>query len=192
MECRFALRLTILAALVMLCSACSRSAEAPAPDPTAATPSARVAAASTDAPADSAANDVRMIVDGVPWIADREFVCMVDPPGLGRQVIVAASLGPKDRNEQAFNLNLSGIDGPGTIELDASGLGDLSVVHTIQLANLDAERALNGGAMGFDVRIEVLALASDPARVEARFAGTLNSTRGTPLAITDGYLRCRE
>lgn len=140
------------------------------------------------AQASAAGNVVRMRVDGVEWAADREFFCAVNPPGLDRGVIVAASRGPKDASEQTFNLNLSGIDGPGTLRLDNAA----SATHAIQLANLDAARFLNGGAMGFDVTVELLAVSANPVHVEARFAGTLGSSAGTPLRIDDGYLRCSE
>lgn len=133
-------------------------------------------------------NLVRMRVDGVEWAADRGIFCAIDPPGLGPVLIVSGSRGPKDADEQAFNLNLSGVTGPGTVRL----AGGASPTHAIQLANLDAQRFLNGGAMGFDVTVEVLALSREPAQVELRFAGTLNSSAGAPLRIEDGHVRCSE
>lgn len=140
------------------------------------------------AAAEDAANLIRMRVDGVEWSADRDIFCTVAPPALGDVLIVSGSRGPKDANEQAFNLNLSGVAGPGTVKLTGGG----STTHVIQLANLDAQRFLNGGAMGFDVTVEVVSLARDPARVELRFAGTLQSSAGEPLRIEDGHVRCSE
>ena len=177
------LPLTLPFALLLgACDAAERGADATA---TAATPASAAAAA---APPAETGNVVRMRVDGVDWQADREFFCAVHPPGMDRAVLVSASLGPKGANEQTFNLNLSGIDGPGRVHLQSSA----SWVHTIQLANLDAARFLNGGAMGFDIEVELLAVSAEPVRVEARFAGQLMSSAGQALRIEDGYLRCSE
>lgn len=173
------LRVAGLAAACLL-AACAQ--ESPPPPPGA------VATAAVAAPAGSAGNLVRLRVDGVEWAADREIFCAVDPPGLGQVLIVSGSRGPKDANEQTFNLNLSGVTGPGTVRL----AGGASTTHAIQLANLDADRYLNGGALGFDVTVEVVALSREPAQVELRFAGTLNSSAGAPLRIEDGHVRCSE
>jgi hypothetical protein len=172
----------VSAAPFLLLAACG-----PATPP--ATPASDAAGSPAAAPAvDAAANLVRMRVDGVEWSADRDIFCTLAPPALGDVLIVSGSRGPKDADEQAFNLNLTGVAGPGTIHLAGGG----STTHAIQLANLDAQRYLNGGAMGFDVTVEVVSLARDPARVELRFAGTLNSSAGTPLRIEDGHVRCSE
>lgn len=170
---------------LLLLAACGSSAP---PTP----PAGSTGASSTAAPVapaiDPAGNTIRLRVDGVEWSADREIFCAIAPPALGGGLIVAGSRGPKDANEQTFNLNLSGVEGPGTLKLAGGG----SAVHAIQLANLDAQRYLDGGAMGFDITVEVLAFSRDPAAVELRFAGTLGSSAGTPLRIEDGHVRCRE
>ena len=116
-------------ALALLLAACDAPPDAAAPTaaPHSATP-----------PVAAEANVVRLRVDGVEWSADRDIFCAVNPPGLARGVIIAGSRGPKDANEQTFNLNLSGVDGPGTLRLENSA----SVTHAIQLANLDAARFL--------------------------------------------------
>lgn len=170
------------AAPLLLLAACG-STTPPTPPATsaAATPAAAPAVAASG-------QQIRMKVDGVEWSADREIFCTVAPPALGGVLIVSGSRGPKDANEQTFNLNLSGVEGPGTLKLAGGG----STTHAIQLANLDAERYLNGGAMGFDVTVEVVSLVRDPAQVELRFAGTLNSSAGKPLRIEDGHARCGE
>jgi hypothetical protein len=159
------------------------AADRPAPDPPHASPPI-----ASEVPPTAGGDVVRLRVDGIEWSADRDFFCAVNPPGLDRGVIVSASRGPKDANEQTFNLNLSGIEGPGTLRLESSA----SLTHTIQLANLDGERFLNGGAMGFDVTVELLAVSSEPAHVEARFSGTLGSSAGRALRIEDGFVRCTE
>jgi hypothetical protein len=171
----------VSAAPFLLLAACG-----PATPP--ATPASNAGGSVPAAAAEEAANLIRMRVDGVEWSADRDIFCTVAPPALGDVLIVSGSRGPKDASEQAFNLNLTGVAGPGTIKLAGGG----STTHAIQLANLDAQRYLNGGAMGFDVTVEVVSLARDPARVELRFAGTLNSSAGKPLRIEDGHVRCSE
>lgn len=160
--------------------------QAPADVPPA-TP-AQAATATTTQPPEPAGNFIRMRVDGVEWAADREIVCMVDPPGMGTLLIVSGSKGPKNANEQTFNLNLTGVRAPGRIQLAGGG----STTHVIQLANLDERRFLNGGAMGFDVTVDVVAISAAPAMVEARFSGTLGSSAGAPLVIEDGHVRCTE
>lgn len=176
------LRLPIGVATLCLLAACGGAPPAPPDRGAPGVSSAPVAAAAP------AGDVVRMTVDGAEWSADRDIFCAVAPPGLGEVVIVSGSRGPKDANEQAFNLNLSGVSGPGTVRLS----GGATTTQAIQLANLDAQRYLNGGALGFDVTVEVLALSREPARVELRFAGTLNSSAGAPLRIDDGFVRCSE
>jgi hypothetical protein len=183
------------AATLILLAGCEPAATGAAPAGPAATDAVSAPpAAPAPAPATATASDggtgnlIRMRVDGVEWAADREIFCMVDPPGMGPVVIVSGSRGPKDANEQTFNLNLTGVTAPGPLQLKGGG----SVTHVIQLANLDAERYLNGGAFGFDVNLDVVALSRSPAHIEARFNGTLNSSAGAPLRIEDGHVRCTE
>jgi hypothetical protein len=177
----------IIPALVAcLLAACGQST--PDAAPAAPTRAETPAAAATTQPPATAGNLIRMRVDGVEWAADREIVCMVDPPGMGTLLIVSGSKGPKDANEQTFNLNLTGVSAPGRIQLAGGG----STTHVIQLANLDERRFLNGGAMGFDVTVDVVAISAAPAMVEARFSGTLGSSAGAPLVIEDGHVRCTE
>lgn len=170
------------AALCLLLAACGPATPPATPASEAGGPTPATAAV------DAAGNLVRMRVDGVEWSADRDIFCTIAPPALGDVLIVSGSRGPKDANEQAFNLNLTGVAGPGKVRLAGGG----STTHVIQLANLDAQRFLNGGAMGFDVTVEVVSFARDPARIELRFAGTLQSSAGKPLRIEDGHVRCSE
>jgi hypothetical protein len=105
--------------------------------------------------------------------------------GRPRLLLRRESARPRPRRDR---FGISGIEGPGTLRLESSA----SLTHTIQLANLDGERFLNGGAMGFDVTVELLAVSSEPAHVEARFSGTLGSSAGRALRIEDGFVRCTE
>jgi hypothetical protein len=140
------------------------------------------------APPASGGQFIRMHVDGVEWMADREIFCANAPAGINPMLVVSGSFGPKDANEQVFNLNLSNVQGPGTLHLVGGG----SLTHVIQLANLDQSRYLNGGAMGFDVKVEIIEFTRDPTHIELRFDGTLNSSAGTPLRIEHGHVRCSE
>lgn len=178
-------RITLALAACLLV-ACGQST--PEAAPTAPTRAATAETAAIPQPPEATGNFIRMRVDGVEWAADREIVCMVDPPGMGTLLIVSGSKGPKDADEQAFNLNLTGVSAPGRIQITGSG----STTHVIQLANLDASRFLNGGAMGFDVTVDVVAIRTAPAMVELRFSGTLGSSAGTPVRIEDGHVRCAE
>ncbi len=161
--------------------------------PSAGDRAARGAAAAAQSPPEGAVANgggqfVRMMVDGVEWAADREIFCTQAPAGMAPMLIVSGSHGPKDANGQVFNLNLGNVHGPGTLRPVGGG----SVAHVIQLANLDERRYLNGGAMGFDVKVEVIDFARDPTRVELRFEGTLNGSAGTHLGIEEGHVRCSE
>lgn len=160
---------------------------APAGEPVAAAADSK-AIPPPEAPSASGGQFIRMQVDGVEWAADREIFCANAPAGMDPMLIVSGSFGPKDASEQVFNLNLSDVKGPGTLHLTGGG----SLTHVIQLANLDESRYLNGGAMGFDVKVEIIEFTRDPTHVELRFDGTLNSSAGTPLRIKNGHVRCSE
>jgi hypothetical protein len=90
--------------LVASIAACGPAPQGSAPAATSGTtPAAPTALASES-------NRLRMQIDGVEWRADRDFFGAIHPPGMNRAVLMAGSLGPKDANEQTFNLNLFGID----------------------------------------------------------------------------------
>jgi hypothetical protein len=151
-------------------------------------PTATATATATAAATASQGNTLRLKVDGIDWIAERDIFCAVHPPGYDRAIVVAGARGAKDASEQSFNLNLYGVDTPGARHLESANAG----ASAIQLANLDATRYLNGGVLGFDVRVELLQMGKNPGVVEARFEGTLDSSSGARLRITDGYVLCHE
>lgn len=175
-----ALRPLALAALLTL-SACHESAP-----PTAAAPAPRPAVAPAEVPA---GNELRMRIDGVDWVADHDIFGAVHPPGYDRAVLIAGSFGPKDANEQAFNMMLNGVDGPGTVHATR---GDARR-HVVQMANLTPQRFLAGGLLlDHDVTVELLHLQADPVRIEARFSGTLQANDETVMTIEDGRFRYSE
>ena len=135
-----------------------------------------------------AANTLEMRIDGTPWRADHDIFGAFHPLGYDRALIVGGSLGPKDANEQAFTLNLYGIDGPGRYAFrngNAAG-------HVVQIANLSSERYLAGSILGFDFTIDVSVASKLPTVIEATFSGTLESNDGATLTISDGQFSYRE
>ena len=157
-------------------------------------PPASSALAPTDASADtrapsSRANRLRMRVDGIEWSADRDLFGAVHPPGMDSAVLMAGSLGPKDANEQSFNLNLFGIDAPGHYVVEhgnASG-------SVMQLANVSPERYLIGGLM-FEYRFEVelITMQANPVAIEARFKGVRQANDDHRVTNSDGEFVYRE
>ncbi|MBL8296877.1 MAG: hypothetical protein JNN30_00900 [Rhodanobacteraceae bacterium] len=158
-------------------------------------PPAAVATAATSAPAAAAtphtANQLRMTLDGKVWQADRELFGAWHPPGTDRAVLMAGSLGPKDRHEQAFNLNLFGVSGPGRYVASGSTLSLKGLTSSaIQLANLSEQRYLVGGPFGYEVEVELLQAGSGV--IEAKFHGRMSASDGTVLDLKDGYFLYRE
>lgn len=180
-----------LAGACLLLTACT--APSP-PTPTAAAATRAPAPATAPAPAPPApaqGNQLRLVLDGKPWQADREFFGAFHPPGMDRAVLMAGSLGPKDRHEQMFNLNLFGVSGPGRYTasgntLSLKGIGS----SAIQLANLSEQRYLIGGPLGYTVDVELLQAGS--GTIEARFNGRMTANDGQELSVSDGYFFYRE
>lgn len=175
----------VLALAALILTACGDAAPpvaAVATSPAAPPPAAAPAAGTLQA---------RMNLDGKPWQADRDHFTAFHPPGLNQAVLMAASRGPKDRHEQTFNLNLAGVNGPGSY----TAKGDtMSVQGTLgsafQLANLSDSRYLIGGPLGFDIQVQLLQAGAGV--VEARFHGTATASDGSTVKIEDGYFLARE
>lgn len=172
--------------LVLLCTILLGACDGPT------SPTTTVPAASAAAPlSPRTANQLRLTLDGQVWQADREFFGAWHPPGMERAVLMAGSLGPKDSREQAFNLNLFGVSGPGRYVANGSTLSPGGLrSSTIQLANLSEQRYLIGGPFGYDVEIDLLQAGA--GIIEARFHGRVNASDGTVLTLTDGYFLYRE
>lgn len=133
-------------------------------------------------------NSIALRIDGREWRADRAIDVIVDPPGFDRMLMVSGSFGPKDRNEQAFNLNLAGVDGPGRYAIH----GGNAVGSAVQLANLDGTRYLIGGSLGADVVVDISRFERAPIVVEGTFSGTMVANDGNALRIEDGRFSFRE
>lgn len=134
-------------------------------------------------------NLLEMTLDGKPWKADREFFAAIDPPGFASTLLIAGSFGPKDANEQAFNLNIARFAGPGRYVVRSS---EAAVGNAVQLGNLSRERFLVGGVFGFEVTVEVTVAQKDPIRIEATFTGTLTANDGAKLVVDGGRFRYSE
>lgn len=152
------------------------------PAPVAGSPAAPMATAERAAGVEQPAGALRMIIDGREWNADSALFAAVHPPGYDRAVLIGGSLGPKDRNEQAFNLNLYGVDAPGLFHAVSGGAG----ASVAQLSNPAPGLYLAGGVLGYDLQVEVVDVATDPDRIEVRFSGTLTGNDGAHLQIRDG------
>ncbi|MCQ4163808.1 hypothetical protein [Tahibacter harae] len=188
-------RITALACTVVL-AGCQPAPPATAgggassPDTAASAAPAAAQPASTAKTAASS-SQLRLTLDGKPWRADREFFGAYHPPGLDRAVLMAASFGPKDKNEQVFNLNLTGVGGPGRYVASGNTLSLKGITSSaIQLANLSEQRYLVGGPLGYEIEIELLQAGADV--IEARFSGTMNASDGGTLRVSDGYFLWRE
>lgn len=173
----------------LLLSACNAQT-APAVPPAGTAPAAR-AATTAPATAKAAGNQLSLKLDGQSWQADREFFCAFHPPGYDRAVLMAGSYGPKDKNEQAFNLNLFGAGGPGRYTASGNTLSLKGISSSaIQLANRDAKNYLIGGPFGYTVDVELLQAGAGV--VEARFHGEMTGSDGSALKLSEGYFFCRE
>ncbi len=131
-------------------------------------------------------NVLRFKMNGTAWSADSSFLGIFHPPGYNKAILIGGSKGPKDKDEQVFNLNLYNADGPGTYHI-RSGNTDLSVV---QLANLSPENFLYGSTLGFDLKVVVTKASA--TGIEATFEGTLSGNASDVLTITEGTFSYHE
>jgi hypothetical protein len=103
-------------------------------------------------------------------------------------VIISGSRGPKDASEQAFTLTLHGIDTPGRHRVHS---GDVTS-GVVQLAGLSEQRFLIGGALGYDLQVELTMAQQNPVRIEATFEGTLVANDGGTVTFRNGRFTYRE
>jgi len=130
----------------------------------------------------SSGNFLTMKINGKEWKADSEIFAAFHPEGYNNAILIAGSKGPKDKNEQAFNLNLYKTTGPGIFQF-ANGNAENSV---IQLANLSEEHFMYGSMMGFTVKVNVTKASKNPTIVEATFEGELTGNASDKIVITEG------
>ena len=130
----------------------------------------------------SSANYLRMKINGQDWIADHELTGIVYPKGYNQAILIGGTRGPKDKHEQAFNINLYNVKGPGTFTFE-SGNKDNNVV---QMGNLSEEHYLYGNVLGFRMRVTITKATKNPVELEATFEGELAGNAGDTLKVTEG------
>ena len=130
----------------------------------------------------AAGNYLSMKINGVEWKADHNIFGAFHPKGYNKVIMISGSKGPKDKNEQPFNLNIYNTDGPGVYQFK-DGNPDLSVA---QLANMSPENYLYGSMLGFNMKVNVTKASSNPDEIEASFEGELSGNAGIVLKITEG------
>lgn len=166
----------ITAAITIALGACDR-ASSPAASAPAASP-----------PAVTNGNHLSMRIDGELWQADHDVFGAFHPAGYERALVIAGARGPKDANEQAFNINLYAVNGIGTYTIrNGNNAGS-----AVQLANYTPDRFLFGSMMGFEFNVDVTSASSNPTVVEATFSGTLTGNDSSVLKISDGRFRYAE
>lgn len=127
-------------------------------------------------------NRLNMKINGVEWKADNEIFGAFHPKGYNKAIIIAGSKGPKNKDEQPFNINLYNVDGPGTYQIQ-TGNPDLNVA---QLANLTPQNYLYGSMMGFNLKVVITKASTGPDEIEATFEGEMTGNAGDVLKITEG------
>lgn len=129
-----------------------------------------------------AGNSLTMKINGVEWKADNSIFGAFHPKGYNKAIIISGSKGPKNKDEQPFNINLYNVDGPGTYQIQ-TGNADLNVA---QLANLSPQNYLYGSMMGFNLKVVITKASTGPDEIEATFEGELTGNAGDVLKITEG------
>lgn len=179
---------TVLAAAVL--GACTREAPHAAAGASASQATSvanAITPAASGAPA-TAPVSLRMLVDTKAWIATQDVFAAVHPRGYDRAIVIAGSVGKQAPFEQAFTLNLYGIDKPGRYRITSARIAE----GVIQFGSFDAARPLIGGILGYDATVDVVAFSADPLRVEVRFDGWMTGSDGVKVAIREGYFAYSE
>jgi hypothetical protein len=130
----------------------------------------------------STGNYLSMKINGVEWKADNDLFGAFHPKGYNKAIIISGSKGPKNKDEQTFNINLYNTEGPGTYQFK-TGNPDLNVA---QLGNLSPANYMYGNVMGFDMTVKVTKASTNPDIIEATFEGSLNGNAGDVLKVTEG------
>ncbi len=127
-------------------------------------------------------NHLSMKINGVEWVADHGIFGAFHPKGYNKAIIIGGSKGPKNENEQVFDINIYNTEGPGTFTFQ-DGNVDLSVA---QMANWSTETFLCGSMLGHNMRVNVTTASTKPDVVEATFEGELTCNSGEVFKVTDG------
>ena len=141
-----------------------------------------IANAATEARNPAAENALSMKINGVEWKADHSIFGAFHPKGYNKVVMISGSKGPKNKDEQPFNINIYNVDGTGIFQFQ-DGNPDFSVA---QLANVSPENYMYGSMMGFTMKVNLTKASTFPDVVEATFEGELKGNAGDVLKITEG------
>ncbi len=127
-------------------------------------------------------NHLSLKINGVEWVADHDIFGAFHPKGYNKAIIISGSKGPKNKDEQAFNINIYNTEGPGTFSFKY-GNPDLSVA---QMGNWNLETFICGSMMGFDMRVKVVTASTNPDVLEVTFEGELTCNTGDVMKVTEG------
>ena len=127
-------------------------------------------------------NYLTMKINGVEWKADNAIWGAFHPEGQNKAIMITGSKGPKNKDEQPFNINLYNTNGPGVFDIK-DGNTDNNVV---QLANMSEKNYMYGSMMGFSMKVTVTKASSNPTIIEATFEGELSGNASDKLKITEG------
>ncbi|MBK9734259.1 MAG: hypothetical protein IPO92_04535 [Saprospiraceae bacterium] len=130
----------------------------------------------------NSSNYLTMKINGKDWTADRDILAAFHPKGYNKLIMIAGSLGKKDRDEKTFNINIYNTTGPGMYSF-VQGNKDLSEA---QIGNWTAEDYICGNIMGFDMNVNVTKASSNPTIVEATFTGTMTCPASPAIKVTEG------
>ena len=145
-------------------------------------------AVATASAGSAAENHLSLKINGELWEADHEVFGAFHPNGYNDAIIISGTKGPKDKYEQAFNINLYGVPGPGEYHI-TTGNPELSVG---QIGNLSEAHFLYGNMFGFDLKVTVTKASKNPDVVEATFEGTMTGNAGDVITITEGKFAYQE
>jgi hypothetical protein len=143
---------------------------------------------STSKEVDNMANYLTMKINGQEWKADHEIIGSFHPKGYDDAIIIAGSKGPKDKNEQTFNLTLYKTDGPGVFEIKSGNKEN----NIIQLAGLSEQQYIYGSMMGFNVKVNITKASNNPTIIEANFEGEMTGNASDKLILTEGQFYYHE
>lgn len=127
-------------------------------------------------------NHLSLKINGVEWVADHDVFGAFHPKGYNKAIIIAGAKGPKNKDEQAFNINIYNTDGAGTFNFE-HGNPDLSVA---QMGNWNPETFICGSMMGHNMKVKVITASTKPDVIEATFEGELTCNTGEVMKVTDG------
>jgi hypothetical protein len=127
-------------------------------------------------------NYLSMDINGVQWKADHDIFGAFHPKGYNNVIMISGKKGAKDATEQGFNINIYNTVGTGSYYLKNDNT-DLSVA---QMSGWDEQNFICGSGTGFEMRVKITSISSNPDLVEATFEGEMICVMNDILKITNG------